>query len=280
MSNKIPWVTAATLTACFLILWIYNDTPLWSGIANSKLFLELIKGMFVLLAVAAGAAIGLRMYFRQKEHELLLERYLVGAVDLLAAEVGEALGIVRHNWARCLQIVKAYRDGREDFDIKELDKGFLPLDSSKFHLAPLDRIARLTETPHIRVVYQHAMAYATYTDSAFTKEFPTMLRLEIQTDKIKGGREFIADALLKESKKQFDDGLKYEQLISVLHGLGVLLEKERLNSKVIEQFSLRKDVKDLLEELESAFPDEFSALREAQKKMEREAGTDEAGPQP
>jgi hypothetical protein len=93
------------------------------------LSVEIIKGIFTLVPVALGAWIGLRLYFRQKEYELIKQRYLEGAVDIVAAEVEQAFGTFSHNWARCLNIVKAFRDAQNDFDAKELEKGFLDLDS-------------------------------------------------------------------------------------------------------------------------------------------------------
>jgi hypothetical protein len=47
-----------------------------------------------------------------------------------------------HNWARCLNIVKAYRDEKANFDIGELDKGFQNLDFSKIQRIAHHRIGR------------------------------------------------------------------------------------------------------------------------------------------
>ena len=76
----------------------------------SPLCLEIIKGIFILASSVLAPWIALCLYFRQKEYELVKQRYLEGAIDIVAAEVEQALGVVHHNWARCLNIVKAYRD--------------------------------------------------------------------------------------------------------------------------------------------------------------------------
>jgi hypothetical protein len=84
--------------------------------------LEIIKGGFTLAAAGLAAWVALRLYFRQKEYELIKQRYLEGSVDIVSAEVEQALGVLMNNWARCLNIVKAYRDERADFDLQELKR--------------------------------------------------------------------------------------------------------------------------------------------------------------
>ena len=108
----------------------------------TQLYLEIVKGMFTLAAAGVAAWIALRLYFRQKEYELIKQRYLEGAIDIVAAEVEQALGVVQHNWTRCLNIVKTYRDENINFDVKELEKGFVDLDS-KLHRVPHHRIGNL-----------------------------------------------------------------------------------------------------------------------------------------
>src|SRR3954463_7558992 len=98
----------------------------------SPLCIELIKGAFTLAAAALAAWVALSLYFRQKEYELIKQRYLEGAVDVVAADFEAALGVLSHNWARCLHVVKLYRDEEEHLDLAELDKGFLDVDASSF----------------------------------------------------------------------------------------------------------------------------------------------------
>jgi len=119
----------------------------------SPICLELIKGGITLAVALLGAWWALHLYFRQKEYELIKQRYLEGGVDIVAAEVEQASGVLHHNWARCLNIIKAYRDEKTDFDIQELEKGFQLLDSSKIHRIPHHRISNLTHVQGVMAAH-------------------------------------------------------------------------------------------------------------------------------
>lgn len=93
---------------------------------------ELFKGLITLVVGLAVAYVGLWLYFRQKEYELVKQRHLEQCIDVIASELELALGTFSHNWARCLQILKDYRDMEVHFDIKQLSAGFLELHSSRF----------------------------------------------------------------------------------------------------------------------------------------------------
>jgi hypothetical protein len=103
----------------------------------------LIKGVVTFVSGAGAAWIGVRIYFRQKEYELVKSRYLEGSLDVISSELERGLGTLNHNWARCLNIVKAFRDEKEHFDLKELEKGFLDYDASKFESIAHHRLHNL-----------------------------------------------------------------------------------------------------------------------------------------
>jgi hypothetical protein len=223
------------------------------------LFVEIIKGIFTLATVALGAWIGLRLYFRQKEYELIKQRYLEGAVDIVTAEIEQALGTVSHNWARCLNIVKAFRDAQNDFDAKELEKGFLELDSSRFHRVPHHRIRMLTKSEMIWQLYQLAMAFAADANSKITKEIPEAIRIKLTTARIQMDPKSMAEAMAAELKQLHDDSHKFAVLTRELQVLGQMFERERLNFKSVLKFSERPQVEELLTRLRSAFAEALSA---------------------
>lgn len=146
---------------------------------STDLGLMVINGLFTIAAAALAAWVALLLYFRQKEYELIKQRYLEGAVDIVAAEVEQALGVVAHNWARCVNIVKAYRDETVHFDTNELSEGFLGLDSSKFHRVAQLRIGYLLDSQIVWEAYQSATAFAANANAALTKEMPEAIRLKL-----------------------------------------------------------------------------------------------------
>ncbi|MCX7192421.1 MAG: hypothetical protein NTY60_02145 [Proteobacteria bacterium] len=216
----------------------------------------MIKGAFTLVAVALGAFIALQVYFRQKEYELIKQRYLEGGVDVVASELESTLGVVSHNWARCLHVCKSFRDVGANFDIKEIERGFLNIDSSHFQQIAHHRISSLINSDIIWESFQLAMAYADSANSMFTKEMPETIRLRCTTDLMTQDHESMANAMLDNLRETNERGFKYALITRELHALGLMLEVEKLNIKAITKFSKRHEVQQLIERLRAAFPEQ------------------------
>ncbi len=222
----------------------------------SQICIELINGAFTLAAVALGAVIAILGYFWQKEYELVRQRYLEGGVDVVASELESAFGVVSHNWARCLQICKSFRDTGANFDIKELDRGFLDIDNSHFQQIAHYRIGSLIQSQVIWETFQSAMAYAASANATFTKEVPEAIRLRCTTDLIAQDHASMANTMVGEIRELHDSGFKYALINCELHALGVMLEAKMLSLKAIGKFSKRREVQQLIERLRAAFPEQ------------------------
>ncbi len=214
---------------------------------------ELVKGAFTLAAVALGSLIALKVYFRQKEYELTKLRYLEGGLDVVAAELDTAFGVVSHNYARSLELCKLFRDSGEHFQRSELERGFLQLDCSKFHQIAHHRVSSLIGANVVWEVYQSAMAYANSANSVIAQEIPEAIRILSQRDEVLYDRKPAAEDMVAELRKSHDGGFKYAMLVRELHALGLLLEAERLNLKAIANFHDRAEVKELVARLQSEF---------------------------
>ena len=224
------------------------------------LWLELLKIAGTLIGVSIGAWVALRMYFRQKEYELVKQRYLEGAVDILAAELEQTLGIVSHNWTRCIWILRSLRDAKEDFDIKELERGFMPLDTSQFHKTAHFRVQNLTNSIAIWQAYQLAMAYAAIENSLLTEEIPQAIRLRKQLQR---EPEELASSLFARIQEVNSKGERFAKLVHALHALGRILEVERFNFKTIGKFAEREEVKQLVAKVGRDFPPENAGASSA-----------------
>ncbi|MDZ7593487.1 MAG: hypothetical protein U0932_02435 [Thiobacillus sp.] len=222
----------------------------------SQICIELIKGAFTLAAVALGAVIALRVYFRQKEYELVKQRYLEGGVDVIASEIESAFGVASHNWARCLQVCKSFRDTGANFDMKELERGFLDLDNSQFQQIAHHRIGSLIQSQVIWETFQSAMAYASSANATYTKEVPETIRLRCTTDLIDHDQASMANTMLDNLRELHDSSFKYAPIMRELHVLSLMLEAERLNLKKIANFSKRREVQQLIDRLHAAFPEQ------------------------
>ena len=222
----------------------------------SQLCIELIKGAFTLGAIGLGSWIALAVYFRQKEYELVKQRYLEGGVDVVATQLEEALGVVSHNYGRCLQICKSMRDAKGNFDVKELDTGFLELSTSNFQQVAHHRINSLLQSDVLWTACQLALAYATTANSRIVNEMTQAIRLRFTTNLIKHDYETMAAVMLADLHQLQAEGFHYATVIRELHALSLMLERERMKLKAVAAFHKREAVMQLVERLRSEFPED------------------------
>ena len=230
---------------------------------------DIIKGAFTLLSAAVGvvigALLGMRAYFRQKEFELVKERYLEGALDVLASEVEQHLGVAKHNWARCLNILKAFRGEGMAFNREELTKGFLELDMSRINRIAHHRIEGLIGPEGAQTiwsVYQLALADAANNSFVYTEEMPEVVNKKLITNLIKDDPETIVERLFPDLFERDEKSHRFAHLVRCLYQLGAMLEKERMTFKQIATFKDRERVKALIAELAHDFETEIADVQE------------------
>jgi hypothetical protein len=205
---------------------------------------EKILGIsLTLLAVSSTAWLAIRAYYTQKEYELILNRYLEGSLDLLASDLQMIVTIFNHNWARCLAIIKSYRDLGDDFDLNELSKGFLELTSSNPNIIAHHRLNSLTGTMNYWNYYQHATSYYTGANSVITKEIPEVIRVKVSGELINNSHHEIIESAFQTAREQNEKSHVYVQLISEFQDLATALETERFTFKNLINFKKNKNVK-------------------------------------
>jgi hypothetical protein len=222
----------------------------------TNLQIELLKGVFTLAAVALGSLIALLAYFRQKQYELAKQRYLEEGVDAVAAEVEHAMGVVSHNYARALQLCRAFRDYGERFDAKELERGFLQLDNSNFRQIAHHRVGSLLQSQIVWHAFQTVMAHLNASNSTIAIEIPDAMRLLADDSTELSRRKERAKDMLVAVRDAHDSGLKHAALLGELHALALLVESKRLSLKAVAKFSQSRETRALVTRLEAVYPSE------------------------
>lgn len=205
----------------------------------------LMKASIALLIAAVGAQFALITYFRQREHELILARYLEGGLDHLAAEVATTHEAFSHNWARCLALLKSFRDCGNSFDVTELDKGFMPIKAANANIVAHHRLWILTDTFVYWTYYQHAMAFFTTANSMLVTEIPEALRAKNTTSELEDTpcENIVLDAV-EEARKLENQGRKFVILVSELQQLAAEMEKTKYRFNTLKSFRSRRVVID------------------------------------
>ncbi len=220
----------------------------------------LIKGLVAFFVAAGAARIGIHYYYKQKEYELVKNRYLENSLDVILSELENGLGLTNHNYARVLNVIKAYRDQGDNFDIAELDKGFLDFNSTEFKLVAHHRLQLLTGSQIFWSTYQLALAYITNANSLLTKEIVDTIRLKITTDKINVEAEEMIEKMFLAAKQEHEDGYRFSELVHQIQLVSDVLEREPMTFKQVEKFRNKKTVKSVISMLEREYKEETAEL--------------------
>lgn len=84
-----------------------------------------------IVGVLLTALLAYWIYYAQKQYEFLVSRYLDQGIDVIAAELQSAIEAANHNWARCVDLLREYRDLGARFDAEQLDLGFIERPAGK-----------------------------------------------------------------------------------------------------------------------------------------------------
>ncbi|WP_350016353.1 hypothetical protein ABNK63_00460 [Rhodanobacter sp. IGA1.0] len=220
---------------------------------------EIIRGIVTLLVGLAIAWIGLLIYFRQKEYELVKQRYLENSVDLISAEIETLAGAFGHNWARCLHILKEFRDSEDKFDQSQLALGFVDVSGSKFQRPAHHRLRTLVQTDTFWEVYQLALSFYHSANSVIEREIPHTLRAKMTGDLTNAPYAGIVDRALDELKKLDAESQKFAELLGALQSVASELEQENLSFKDVRTFSKRRAIVASARALKDRFASELSS---------------------
>lgn len=98
----------------------------------------------VLLAfVAAVGAIW--AFYREKEYDLVRERYLDQGLDLLAGEIQHALQVEVDVFQSSFNVLRHYRDLQQEMSVALLEHQALPLDMTRFRTTTALRVQNLVD---------------------------------------------------------------------------------------------------------------------------------------
>lgn len=219
---------------------------------------ELLRAALTLIAGLLVARVGLSYYFCQKEYETVKQRYLEQSVDLIASEVEAVSWTFSHNWARGLEILRLYRElPGSEFDLQELNTGFLEIRSTNFQRVAHHRLSALIKSDLIWDIYQLALAKHKSLSNKVTIEFVQGVKLHHEGKLRLTHAEFIKESsdLLKPLN---DQGGRYAHLVSALQVIAAELEQSKLRFKDLAEFSKRPTVIAALEQLYREFSDDLN----------------------
>ncbi len=175
----------------------------------------------------------------------------------MSEELQRSLTRFNHNWARCLNIIKAYRDWEEDFDLSELEKDFKPFESGNLSLTANYRIYTVTRTHEFWMVYQAALSFLDTADSKVVKEIPAAIAGRLKTERLNNATHAeVAEECFTQAKKLQDESHRFYELAGALQDVAYTLERERLRFKDLENLGNNENIASAVARLREKFPEE------------------------
>jgi len=235
-------------------MWFHKQEMIdWSNYLPA-----IITGGATFIAGIMVAIVGFIAYYKQKEYELCKQRYLEEGFDVVVSVAQQALSIYNHNWARIIEILKSFRDtSPEDFDLSELEKGFIDLSESRFPLIANYRVRSITQSDTIWNVFQLLVSFAQKGISISKKEIPLALRMKISTDKIQATKEEMFEDALNELQKLQDESYLYYEFLKECQKIIDLLETQKFSFKKIRKISKNPVVIEAISNLQNQFKDKL-----------------------
>jgi hypothetical protein len=202
-------------------------------------------------------------YFRQKEYELITERYLRDGLDRVSLQVEKSLGIFRHNWAHSLTIVKIFRDAGEDMNKNLYKTGFIDPETEMFEYWADYRVRDLIGDDIINNARQSLDAFIRTSHTFFKEDLCTAVRLSVEGGKkleVTAGRDEIVKEYFAELDRLNKESNRYYILLGELQKLASALQTERFSFKKIMKFRNSKVVAESIKALKAAFVDDIKEM--------------------
>lgn len=220
---------------------------------------DLIQGGATILAAIIAVWGGFWAFFRQKEFDLVKTRYLEEGVDVIIAVTENALNIHHHNWARSLEMLKAFRDNPA-MKPEELDSaGFLHLPTDRFALTANYRVNQIINSGTIWRVFQLVIAFAQYSCSVTRDEIPVGMKVKLETDQIKASRSEMVDEAMEILKELDAKSHRYHFFVGKLQDIAMLLEEQKFALKDIRKLRRHPTIVEAIAALEEHYKDELKS---------------------
>lgn len=218
----------------------------------SKYIPELISGGATIVAAALAVSGGIWGFFRQKEYELVQKRYLEEGLDEVISTAVNSLNTFHHNWARCLELLKSFRDV-ETIKLEELEAGFLQLPTDRFALTPNYRVNQIIDSPVVWQAFQLLISFAQTACSVARYEIPAALKLKLTSNQIHASRQEMVDQAMKVLEDLDAKSHHFHLLISQLQDISILLEEQKFALKDIRMLRKHPVVMNAIERLEKEY---------------------------
>lgn len=228
-------------------------------------FREPIATILAALAAAVVAPwLGLALYHRQKEYEIVRKRYLDNGLDVISNNAEYALGVFRHNWARNLTALKHFRDMGADIPRALYTSGYVELEPASYNTSHSFILKELVENDIFHDAQQLLYSFVMNSNAFFIYDLCSAIRISIEGSsevELTAKRETIVEEYFEKMEELNKESNKFYILLQILHELSSAFSRQRLNFKTVERFKNQPVVKERIEQLRQLFAENMKEYK-------------------
>ncbi|MCK4951736.1 MAG: hypothetical protein KAS48_07945 [Gammaproteobacteria bacterium] len=209
-----------------------------------------------ILAAIIAPLLGLLVYFKQKQYDLVRARYLENGLDVVSAQVEYTLGIFRHNWARGLNVLKHFRDMGADMPKELYKSGFIEIDPASYKTAHSYLLREMTGDDVYHHVLQLLFTFVHSTNAMLMYDLCSIVRLSIEggtENEIKSSREEIMNSYFPLLEELNNKAERFYLIQAALMDLSSVLIRKKFTFNNIDNFRDDQTVKRTIEKLKNEF---------------------------
>lgn len=221
-------------------------------------FKDYVAPFVPLVAALLVYFLGRAAYFRQKEYELLVRRYLDEGLDAIAKNVDRSLALFRHNWWQSTVLLKNFRDLGIDIRPELYREAFSEPDESLFEVWRDYRLNDIVEDDIFNRAHQSLDAFVRSTYAFFKDDLATMVRVTVEGGKeleVKASRDQIITGYFEEVERLDREARRYYVLLGELQAISSVIQSERFSLKSIKRLKERAEVVNAVARLKTHFTD-------------------------
>lgn len=226
---------------------------------NNELLQYVLPIVGALISASVPVLFGIYLFVRQKQHELIVERYLHRGLDELHGHCQHIINVHMYNWALCMTKLKLFRDAPDEIDASKIYDGYEKLRPDGFPFSAASRVNALTNSGTFWEAFQLISAFGSRSQNFCTLEFPMVLKAVLDK-KIIGKNQEIYDDAFSTLKKLDDDANSMLTLMGLMSSVSLIFETSKLtlntvfkihkNEKVVAAiFALKEEIKKVEAEL-------------------------------
>jgi hypothetical protein len=225
-------------------------------VCASTLISEVVSGLATVLAAAVAVLGGIWAFRRQKEYELVQRRYLDEGLDVVVSAAENALNVYSHNWARCTEVLRTFRD-LPDARPDDMTSGFLPLPETRFAVTAHYRVNVIAESQVVWNVFQLVIAFAQRGCTTTHDDIAVGLRHLLEQRADEARRAQAVETAFNALTELNEESNRFHLFAQQMNRIARVVEEGNFTFESIKSLRNHEVVTSAIEELERAFADKL-----------------------